>query len=223
MNAKARRTLEMAARALTFSRENPDDADPGYAATVTRLEALVARADAMQQTQREGTLRVRTATLARHDLRRTIMQSHVSHLAGVAELAGRERPEVRKWFVVGRGRAQFGAFLTAVRLMVQRADGERALLDRHGLSAKVLDDLKARLADFEAVTDEWRAGRKAHIGARADLDEIAAEAFDVVKALDGVNRLRFALDAEKLSQWESVSSVQAAPQHPRDTAPEKAA
>jgi hypothetical protein len=213
MNAQARRQLEMAARVIVFSRENPDDTDPGYAAAVARLAALVERAGAMAQVQREGVLTVRTASTARRELRRTILRSHVAHLAGVAELAAREQSEVRRWFVVGSGRFTFSAFRTAVRLMLERAEGQRTLLERHGLSPKVLDDLRARLAEFDAVTEQSRAGRSAHVGASAELDAAAAEAFDVVKVLDGVNRLRFARDAERLSQWRSVSSVQAAPQH----------
>ena len=212
MDAKARRTLDMTARAIVFSRANPDDSDPGYTAVMGRFEALQARAEAMAKVQREGLTRVRLATAARRKLRRAIIESHVAHLAGVAELAARETPDARKWFVVGRGRHTYQGFVTAIRTMLERAEAQRELLVRYGLSPKVLDDFRARLAEFDAATLESIEGRRAHTGASAELERVTAEAFDVVKALDGINRIRFANDAERLGQWESASSVQATPQ-----------
>jgi len=225
MNARDRRKLEMAAGAIVFSLENPDESDPGNAAAVARLGALVEGAPGIAQVEREGVTRERTATAARRELRRTIIGSHVAHLAGVAELAAPEMPDARKWFVLGPSRRTFSGFLTAARLMLERAEGQRELLVRHGLSAKVLEDMKARLAEYEAATAEAREGRRAHIGARAALGAVAAEAFDVVKVLDGLNRIRFARDAQKLSEWEAVSRVESDPQRASDgeKAQEKAA
>jgi hypothetical protein len=219
MNAQVRRKLDMAARVIAFSRENPDESDPGHAAAVTHLEELVARAESTAQVQREGVVKVRTSTVTRRELRRSILQSHVTHLAGVAELAARDHPDATRWFVLGSGRNRFGVFLTAVHTMLERAESQRELLLRYGLSPKVLDDLRARLAEFDAVTAESREGRRRHVLARGELDRIAAEAFDVVKVLDGFNRMRFGRDPAKLGEWESVSGVEARPQRGAEEAP----
>ena len=53
MNTKARRKLEMGARALDFSREHPD-ASPGYAAALARLEDRLNRAAQLEAQQRDG-------------------------------------------------------------------------------------------------------------------------------------------------------------------------
>jgi hypothetical protein len=212
MNAEVRRTLEMADRALTLCREFPDDGDPGYSAGVVRLGDLVGQGEVLKLAQRDGTATARLATEEKRRLRRTILQSHVPHLAGVSELAAREKPDARTWFVVGRGRNTFAAFTTAVRSMLERAEGEKELLVRHGLSPRVLDDLRAKLAELDAAARQGSDGRKTHVGARRALEQVAAEAFDVVKTLDGINRIRFANDPQRLAQWENASTVRATPQ-----------
>ncbi|HET9985573.1 MAG TPA: hypothetical protein VFQ38_18370 [Longimicrobiales bacterium] len=220
MKAKGRRKLEASARALGFCEENPDDGDPGYVTSVARLKALVADGTVQAQAQRAGILEVRTATALRHAKRRTMLGTHVAHLGRVAELAAQEDPEVKGWFTMSRaGRNQFGAFLTAARVMAARADEKRDLLARHGLSPKVLDDFKRELAAVEQLTADWNAGRARHVAASAKLEAIATEAIEVVRALDGFNRLRFAGDVPMLTVWRASSTVRATPHHQKEAPP----
>lgn len=58
-----------------------------------------------------------------------------------------------------------------------------------------------------AVTTEVNTGRREHVGARAQLIAIADSCVEVVGRLDGLVRVRFRNDAEKLAAWESARNV----------------
>jgi len=56
---------------------------------------------------------------------------------------------------------------------------------------------------MKQVTD----GRRAHVGARAELQHIAREVVRIVNVMDGFNRIRFAADSESLAAWVSSRKV----------------
>ena len=51
------------------------------------------------------------------------------------------------------------------------------------------------------------SGRRAHVGASAELDAVAEELIQIVRLMDGANHYRFADDADSLAGWESASNV----------------
>jgi hypothetical protein len=99
MNIKARRKLEMGARALEFSRKHPD-AGPGYDASVARLENRLNRAAQLEAQQREGILLSRAANARKKELRRDLKQGLIGHLVSVAEAASAEAPELSEKFTL---------------------------------------------------------------------------------------------------------------------------
>jgi hypothetical protein len=54
---------------------------------------------------------------------------------------------------------------------------------------------------------ETNEGRRGHVGARAELDAVSDEVMQLVEMLDGLNRYRFAREAELLAAWESARHV----------------
>jgi hypothetical protein len=82
---------------------------------------------------------------------------------------------------------------------------------KHGLVESVLDGLVQALDQFDAAVQNGGVGRQAHVGASAELDAVADEVVQIVNVMDGLNRYRFASDAELLAAWESASSVLATP------------
>ena len=54
------------------------------------------------------------------------------------------------------------------------------------------------------ASEEARAKKLSHIGARADLDDSAGTLMDEVRVLDGINRWRFANDPEAMAEWEAA-------------------
>jgi hypothetical protein len=198
-------------RVLEWSREHPDTA-PGYAAAVSRLEDRLRRAEVLAEQQRNGILEVRRATRRKEELRRTMKQAHLSHLASVAEVASSEEPELVQKFVLPRRVNTYLAFRTAARGVVAEAESRKEMLVKHGLSETVLQDLIQLLDEFDLVVEQGTQGRAAHVGASAELDNVAAEVVQIVDVMDGLNRSRFRRNGEFLGSWTSVSSVVATPQ-----------
>jgi hypothetical protein len=210
MDAKIRRKLEMGKRVLEWSRAHPDGS-PGHAAALARLEDRLQRADRLATQQREGMLQVRMATLRKRDLRREIRRVHLAHLASVAEMASREVPDLSQKFVLPSKVNTYLAFRTAARAMAAEAESRKELLVRHGLSEPVLEALKRDLDQFEAAVEDGASARVSHVGASAELDEVADEVVQIVKVMDGLTRFHFRGQPELLAAWESASNVIATP------------
>jgi hypothetical protein len=218
MNAKARRKIEMGTRVLSFSRAHPDPS-PGYAAALSRLEDRLTRAAQLAAQQREGTLEVRAATVQKRDLRRIMRRTQLAHVASVAEVAAREAPELAQKFVVTPEGTPYLAFRTAARSLVAEAQNQKELLVKHGLVDTLLDSLVQSLDQFDRAVEQGTNGRRAHVGASAELDAVGDEVVGIVKVMDGLNRFRFAKDAESLAEWSSASNV-IGPPRPAEDEPE---
>jgi hypothetical protein len=205
----------MGARVLEWSRAHPD-ASPGYAAAVSRLEDRLNRAEQLAEQQRDGILEVRRATRRKRELRRTMKQGHLVHLASVAEVASAEEPELAQKFILPRRVNTYLAFRTAARGVLAEAESRKEMLVKHGLSETVLQELGQLLDEFDLVVEQGTQGRAAHIGASGGLDNVSGEVVQIVGVMDGLNRTRFRRDGERLSAWVSVSSVIATPQSTPD-------
>lgn len=100
--------------------------------------------------------------------------------------------------------------------MAEEAASRKELLVRHGLAETVLESLAQALKQFDEAVEHATDGRRAHVGASAELDTVAEEVVHVVKAMDGLNRLRFANRPELLAAWASASNVVRTPQSTGD-------
>ena len=221
MNAKSRRKIEMGRRALDFSRANPDSS-PGYTVAVNRLEERLARADQLARQQREGLLEVRAATARKRDLRRLMKRAQLAHLTRVAKVASREVPEVAEKFLLKPGTTTYLAFQTAARAIADEARNQQEILAKYGLVETALESLVQSLDQFDAAVEQGAVGRRAHVGASAQLQAVADEIVQMVGAIGGLNHYRFVNDAELLAAWESASNVLATPRPtpaPQDPTP----
>ena len=217
MNAKTRRKLEMGTRVLNFSRVHPD-ASPGYAAALSRLEERLTRAQDLAAQQRDGILDVRAATVQKRDLRRLMRGTQLKHLARVAEVAARDVPELATKITLTPRPNTYLGFRTAARGMVAEAQTQKELLVKHGLVDTVLDSLVEALNQFDRAVEQGTDARRSHVGASAELDAVGDEIVQIVNVMDGLNRYRFAKDAESLAAWESSSNI-FGPPRPASQAP----
>jgi hypothetical protein len=122
-------------------------------------------------------------------------------------MAHREEPELAEKFVLQRGSIPFQTFLTAARVIAAVAQKHRHLLVRYGMVETVLAGLLQALEQFDVAIDQELEGRRMHVGASAELDQLGDEAVGIVGILDALNRLRFEHDAEALAAWRSASHV----------------
>ena len=206
----------MGERVLDWSTVHPDP-DPGSQTALTRLQQLVTRANDLAARQRDGILEVRRATARKRTMREAITQIHLSHIIAAAELATADEPELAEKFRVPGRAKNYAAFRTAARGVVTEAESRKELLAKHGLSEAMLDALRKSLDDFDLVTEQGAQGRAMHVGASAELENIAGDILRVVNLLDTRNRFRLAQDGELLSAWENTSSVLAAPHREPET------
>ncbi len=205
----------MARSALNFVRAHPVDS-PGYLAALKRLEEAVARLEAVAGEQRNGQLEERAASVLKQELRRQMKNGHLSHLIHVARVAAQEVPDLPEKFVYKPGSRTHEAFLTTARGMATEAQTHKELLIKYGMVETVLESLLQTLDQFEAAMQRGVEGRRAHVGASAELEAVADEILQLVHAMDGVNQLRFANDADLLAAWESASSVLTTPRSAPD-------
>jgi hypothetical protein len=205
MDARTRTILEMGRRALAFAEAYPEQSPAGLPA-LSRLKAILARSDALIMQQRDGISEVRAATGEKREIRRKIRRTHLPHLSRVAEAAGVERPELAKKLELPSEALPYLAFRSAVQGILTEAQNEKELLGRFGMVEPAPSSLAEALGQFDRAVERGLTGRRAHVGARAELEAIADEVLQQVRQLDGLIRFRFANDAEALAAWRSASN-----------------
>jgi hypothetical protein len=206
MDSRVRRTVEMGRRALAFFEAHQDKTLATLPA-VTRLKQLLDRADQLLLQQRDGINEVRAATSEKRELRRKIRRNYLTYLARVAEAAAVERPELARKLELPSEALPYLAFQTAVHGMVSEAQKEKELLMKYGLVEPALDAIAGLAAQFDQEVDRGINGRRAHVGARGELNAIGDEIIQQVRQLDGLARFKFAEDAEARAAWRSSSNT----------------
>jgi hypothetical protein len=222
MKAKTRNRIAMGQNVVSFSEVHPDTS-AGYATTLASLKERLARAAELISLQHDGFAGVRATTDQKRDLRRIMLRAQLRHVARVAELAASEVPEVLQRFVLPRDQTPYVEFQPLAHALVAEALNHKELLVKHGLAETLLDDLVKNLGLFDNAMRQGGDGRRNHVTASAELDEIGAEIVNLVKVLDTLNRSRFRGSLGLLTAWESASNV-FGPVHPNEEpspAPEK--
>ena len=196
----------MGSRALGFSIAHPD-ASPGYATTLARLEERLTRARQLIDLQRGGIGEVRSATVQKRELRKTMRRTQLMHLARVAVGAAKELPDLAQKFALAPEQTPYLEFRAAAHAMVAEAQNQKELLVKHGLAESLLESLIKTLEQFDQAVEQGAEARRAHVSASAELDSIGDEIAHLVKVMDALNRFRFADAVPVLAEWESVSNV----------------
>lgn len=206
MNARTRSRLEMARRALEFSQAH-SDTSPGYTAAVAELAELLARSEQLTDLHRQGIAEVRAASRRKRELRRSIRQGELVHVSAAAQRAAKEQPELAQKFALAREPIPYLTFRSLARTVAAEAEERKDILVKHGLVDSVLGSLTEGLGQFDQAMAQGAEGRRIHVGAAVELDVVAGEAVQIVRVMDGHNRVRFAGDPDLLAAWRSASNV----------------
>jgi hypothetical protein len=206
MQEDIRRKLAMATRALSFAQSNPST-DTGHVALVTQLADRLARAEVLARQQLEATEAEHAAIVRRDDARHQMHFIQLRHLIRIVKAAIPEHPELMGLFVgVGKdGSNQH--FIVAAKSMLAATTANGDLLVSLGLGEQFIDELTAVVAEFDAQATVADSSNAAHIGARAELEEVARTCLNVVRRMDGFNQGRYRNNPELLAVWESASHV----------------
>jgi hypothetical protein len=210
MERVVRRRLEMFVHAKVFGRAHPAT-DPSYVVVMDQLDQGISRLEALAKQQQEGVSSSRSATARRRALRRRLHHELLRHLVTTAELAAEEDPAIASEYAMPDAHATNQAFIIYARRMLEHGQTRKDLLEKHGLAVTLLDDLGAALTEYEASVNAASEARREHIGARAELRALSDELMLVVGMLDGLNRYRFAGNAELQAAWASARKVLTGP------------
>lgn len=221
MEARTRRELSMASRALDFASTHPV-ADPGFATVVQRLDAVVTRADAIALQQAEGTTGERTARARRRDLRPSIRRNQLRRLVRIAELAAETKPELAGQFKMPPAGAPNRIFIVAARAMLAAALPNKELFASLGIGATFIEELTGLLAQMESATEIAHNGRSNHIAARADLVALVRDCRSDVDVIETFYRATLPKDSDVLAAWASARNVMGPFHRAGDGAPPEA-
>jgi hypothetical protein len=219
MERTDRKRLDMAVRVKGFCHVHPS-AEGGYTLVLGKLDERVDRMKALAEQQEDGYLTKHSAVTRRRDVRRRIHDELLRHLVTVAAVADGEQPGVAEQYRFPRGNENNEIFGALARTMLEQGNTQRELLLKHGLSERLLDDLDAAVKEFDASILDRNEGLRGHVGARAELRAVSNEIMLLVDMLDGLNRYRFAGNAELLAAWESARRVVTGPRTPDEAAVE---
>ena len=206
MNYSIRRKLDMAGRVREFCRTHPDPTNSGYTAAVQRLEERLARAEALAQQEIVGRQSVAGAVINKEQVRLEIHRL-IALLAGLAEPAAREERDLAVGIIKPDVNGSHQAFLTRSRVAAQTGATHKELLVKYGMPDAFLDELNAKLDQYEQSLNQQHAGRAAHVGARAELEAVTADVMLIIRQIDALSRFRFRTDAESLAAWKSARDV----------------
>jgi hypothetical protein len=206
MNRVVRRRLEMFNRARDFSRAHPST-DGSYTLVLELLDQGIARLEALAQQQENGRQTSRSAVVNRQGIRRRLHGDLLPHLITVAEAASAEAPALLERLQLPKSNVSNELYRTLGRNLLEQGRAQAELLTKHGLAATLLGDVEVALDAFDTSVAESNEGRREHVGARAELDAVSDQVMKLVERLDGLNRYRFAGNAELKAAWESARRV----------------
>ena len=206
MNAQIRRRLEMAARARDFLRAHQMDG-VGQNIGLTKLEQLLEHAENLATQERTGVAVERSAVKQRQELRRALQPRILGYLSAVGAVAAIQNVELAEQFRMPPRTSTHQELLTMSRAILERATAQKELLVKLGMSEPVLDELATAIGQYEDTLQATSAGRREHVGARADLEAVATEISAQLRLLDKVVVYRFGDNAELMGAWESAREV----------------
>jgi len=206
MRAQLRRRLEMAERVRTFLRAHQlEGGVEGLG--LEKLEALIARAQVLDEQQRVGLNLSRQATKQRRTVRQALEEKILRYLRAVGRVAAKHNGELANEFPLPASNASHKALLTVGRASLDKATAQKDVLVGLGMSVKVLDDLAAALGEYEQTLEASRTGRREHVEASAELETVSAEIVEQVQLLDGIVRYQFGDDPDVMGGWTSARNV----------------
>ncbi len=222
MDALIRIKLEVGGRVVGFCRAHPSD-NPGLNAALDKLDGRLTRATALDEQHKSGEIAVKASVLNKNDLRVTVRDG-LSLVAGLAEAAEEEQPDLAVRIRVPKLKISQSTFVSEARVAVRQAMDVEPLLKSYGLPDTLLAELSAALDRIDTTEEAKEAGRNAQVGATADLDKVTGEIMRLLRQLDRLNRHRFRGDAELLAAWKRARNLPLpAREKPEPTAPPKAA
>jgi hypothetical protein len=199
------RIFDMVLRALIFLRANPLDT-PAFTANVVRLESDAARLQELAAMERDGHIEAGAAVIGKKEGKANILDG-LNILARLAVIATREVPAMPVRLTIPKPNSGAQKLIGGARTVVTQARAQQELLTKYGMTTGFLDELSTTIDQYEKAVSAKSTGVNTHIGASAEMEEVASEITRLVKVLDAVQRPRFRLDPQKRAAWKAARSI----------------
>jgi hypothetical protein len=208
MERRTRSSITTGTSVKKFSVAHPMESS-GYQAAVAGLDGALREAGTLEDQQREGIITERRGVAVRRGVIDRVWEVHLPHLWAAARRAEREQPDLARTFRLKPTKSTIAARRAAAGSMLDAAQANKEVLVRYGMDDSVVNDLVLALAEFDAANEQCIAGRGAHVGATARLQVVGQEIVELVRVIDGLNRVRFRNDEALLAEWVSMSTRRA--------------
>ena len=206
MEALQQLVIAMLVRVWDFLRAHPFGDEPGTALT-EKYWAALARVRELIGQEQEGRI-MRKVQVARHvQLRQRITRVPVRHLARIAEGLPPEQAQLAAMLRLDRTERSRPEFLAKVRSILAAAEANAELLKGVGMAEGTVTDLRTLTDAYEQAMSDADAGRRAHIGARAERHALLRELRRMTRQLDGIISYRYQGNAEMLATWASARNT----------------
>jgi len=202
MQDKLRSKLETLGRVRDFIREHPFS-EPDDSALAVRFDELLTRARTLVVQEHGRRLDVAVASRRRRDAAKAL-DGLIHSLSRLGKFASRQYPELGARFHGPESNSSNALFLTKAWELLKLARKNREPLAMFGLDGAEIDEVATLINRFEAAAEKANAGKRAQVGARAEMVVITGELMDLVSVLDGLNQNRFGDRPEILESWNSV-------------------
>ena len=198
--------LVMLTALVDFLRAHPLGDGP-VATVVARFVEKVARLQALIAQQQDGASGRKAQTGRYQELRQQITRMPLYHLAGLAPALAAEAPELAALLKTTVSNKSGPLFLATAHSVLQAVETHQELLLSHGMLPATPGELKTLLAEYERAVSDAHAGRRAHTGARSEMQGLIRELMQMVRHLDGTVAFHFRDQPELLGAWKSARNV----------------
>ena len=208
MDSGVGRELERAARVREFL-EARSASESSYAPVLVRVGGLLKRAGEIAARQHQGQEAAHAARAHRKEIRLVVHSQLMHYLVAVGAFATADQRELADRFKLPSRNLPNAAFLVSVKSLIELARSKQDVLVQQGLKPEVLDELDVKVAEFEAAAEAARTGRRNHIGAGAEMEQVLVELRKEIKLADGITRYRFGMDPDTMKEWKAVRRLPA--------------
>ncbi|MBK9690881.1 MAG: hypothetical protein IPO73_04185 [Gemmatimonadetes bacterium] len=198
--------LAMLTALVDFLRAHPLG-EGAVATVVARFVEKVARLQALIAQQQDGASGRKAQTGRYQELRQQITRVPLYHLAGLAPALAAEAPELAALLKTTVSSKSGPLFLATAHSVLQAVETHQELLLAQGMLPATPTELKTLLAEYEQAVSDAHAGRRAHTGARSEMQGLIRELMQMVRHLDGTVAFHFRGQPELLGAWKSARNV----------------
>ncbi len=205
MRTQTRLKLDTGGTVEEFCRLHPLDTSAGTS-VVERLVGLNDRGGTLAQQHRFGTLGVKSSVIEKANIRRLI-RLDLESLHRLATTAATAQPEIGIRFSLPYATVSHQVFLATARSALAQAQGAVDVLLGYAMPEDLLARIAENLGRYERAVSVKDNSRAAHVGARAELDEVADDIMEVVRHLDALYSLKYRDNPELQAAWKSARNV----------------